>query len=425
MITQIQKWKCTLRSISPLRIGDDEEEIVVDQFRQPFIPGTSIAGACRAYLQSIASSDEELDEINELFGTQASQARDTKLIFSDGRSQGEYTIEERTGIRIDGATKTAEDGGLFTRHLVAPGALFEVTITLETTKEKYEKYAKKIEKMLQAIHSGLIRFGAYKSVGSGRLAIESCQTVHYDCSNEKDLMAYVNDDKPYKKLEILEEVEKKGFVQITIKGGTKTPLLIGGVYPNDSSKPDETFMRTADGKPLIPGSSLKGVLRHRVNRIANVLGLPEKDKYIAYLFGSDDPESDLGTGTLRLEDIVLNEEKTKIYPRIAINPLTGGTKDGALLNEETVVGTFETTLYLQLKKEDADISLALLLFALRDLAIGKVSLGSGAAIGRGFLQIEKITMKEDDKEVVFNFISKEATGNTSWLQRLQEALESA
>ncbi len=59
------------------------------------------------------------------------------------------------------------------------------------------------------------------------------------------------------------------------------------------------------------------------------------------------------------------------------------------LDEETVVGTFETTLYFQLKEKDTEVSLALLLFALRDLAIAKVSIGSGAAIGRGYFYRSK------------------------------------
>lgn len=421
MITQIYKWKCTLRSTSPLRFGGMEDDLVVDQFERPIIPGTSLAGACRAFAQSVASAEE----VDELFGSSASQARDTVLIFSDGRSKKKHAVEVRPGIRIDGATKTTTDGALFHRHMLAPGAEFDITLTLKTTKEHHERFSSIVESMLQAIHSGLIRLGAHKSIGSGKFTITSCETVHYDCTDEADLNAYVHETKPYKKMSLSEVINNESFVQITLKGKTASPLLIGGQYPNESNEPDETYITTTDGKPLIPASSLKGVLRHRVNRIANVLQLQDKDKYIAYLFGSNEPNADEGIGTLQLEDIILTKEKTKVYNRIAINPFTGGTRSGALIEEETVVGTFETNLQFQLKEKDSGVSLALLLFALRDLALGKLSIGSGAAIGRGFLNIEQMTMKEGNKEIVFDFHSEKIVGNEEWLQQLQQSLEAA
>lgn len=421
MITQIYQWKCTLLSTSPLRIGDDEEDVILDQFDRPFIPGTSIAGACRAFVQTICSEEE----VNELFGTQNNRAKDTVLIFSDGKSYDKHMSEVRTGIRIDGATNTTKSGALFQRQMLAPGATFDMTITLKTTTEQHGHYANIVEKMLQAIHSGVIRFGAFKSTGSGKLTIKSCKVVHYDCTKEDDLLAYVERSKPYVNVSFQDDVENDRLVQINLRGKTETPLFIGGQYPNDSNEPDETYMTTVDGKPLIPGSTLKGVLRHRVQRIANVLDLKEKEKYIAYLFGSDEAKSELGTGFLRLEDVILTEEKTKIYYRIAINPFTGGTKDGALLEEETVLGSFETTLHFQQKAKDTNVSLALLLFALRDLAMQKVTIGSGAAIGRGFFAIEQITLKEGEKEVVFHIDTKRVSGDDEWLQQLQQSLESA
>lgn len=415
MITQIYKWKCTLLSTSPLKIGSDDEDIVLDQFDRPFIPGTSIAGACRAFAQSICSAKD----VNTLFGGTSGHGKNTVLIFSDGRSFKDYMLDIRPSVNINGATKTNKN--LFKRNMIASGATFDITITLKTTLEEHEKHVKIVEQMLQAIHSGVIRLGSYKSTGSGKFLIQSCEVVHYDCTKEEDLIAYVNESKPFEKVTIAEGTVNEGFVQITLKGRTKTPLLVGGHAPIDAKDPDVIPMKTPDGKPIIPGSSIKGVLRHRVTRIANVLQLKEKDKYISYLFGS----SDEGVGTLRLEDIVIKNEKSKVYHRIAINPLTGGTKDGALLQQETLFGEMETTLQFQLKEEGSNVSLALLIFALRDLALQKVSIGSGASIGRGFLDIQHIKIEGNEKEVVLDVASKQTTGNVEWLQQLQKALVAA
>lgn len=419
ILTQIIKWKLTLVNTSPLRIGDDANQFVIDQFGNPFIPGTTLAGAFRSFAQTFCSDNE----MKMLFGDESTHQRDAQLIISDGKSTQNHEIETRTGIRIDGKTKTIADNALFSRNLVATGAKFNMQITLKTTEEKMKRYVDIINKILQAIQSGIITLGSYKSIGAGKLSIASCESVHFDCTNESDLYAYVNESKPYKQVVISDSLLMKDIIEIQISGRTASPILVGGVYPNDSNKPDETFMTTHYGEPLIPASSIKGVLRHRVNRIANILEIIEKEKYITYLFGSDESSSDKERGYLQFEDIVLENKSETVSYRIGINPFTGGTRTGALLSEETVEGTFSTTIYLLQKNEYTNVALALLLFALRDLALQQVTIGSGSAIGRGLLHIETLNMKTSEKEVLWDFTQKQTVDKQAWLLELQKALE--
>lgn len=183
-------------------------------------------------------------------------------------------------------------------------------------------------------------------------------------------------------------------------------------------------------RAIIPASSFKGVLRHRIQRIANIMQLKDKETYVAQLFGTDSQEHTKRSGNLLLEDTFLEQEKSKTYYRIQINPLTGGVKNGALLDMKTVQGSFTTILTYRLKKggemtTEDKVVLALLLFALRDLGMQQLTVGSGASIGWGYLDISSIHVQFADGNVLFNFKDKQIKDESHWLENLQKALDHA
>ncbi|NJO82768.1 MAG: CRISPR-associated RAMP protein [Blastochloris sp.] len=63
----------------------------------------------------------------------------------------------------------------------------------------------------------------------------------------------------------------KGFLEL------QTPLHIGGGDVTVGTT-DSPVMRTTEGQPFIPGSSLKGSFRNTVEKLALTLGLPNTDK---------------------------------------------------------------------------------------------------------------------------------------------------
>lgn len=426
-MTHIYEWKFNLVSQSPLHIGDEDLDVIVDQKGYPVLPGTSWAGACRAYVENAYGEELAI----QLFGDQKHRRYHTRLIFSDGNSPEKKPYEIRTGIAIDGKTRTTKSGHLFERRMLSSGTIFTTKLTLKVERENQDVQLRIVKDMLQALYQGDIRLGAYKSIGGGKFTIEDCQYVHYDCSINEDLLAYVQRSKPYIDYRFSNATVSSSIVKFTMSGKTGTPMLIGGEYPHDSKQPDRTFMITmydeeGKGKPFIPASSLKGVLRHRVERIANTLNLPEQDKYITKLFGSSNDATVKQQASLQLEDIILENNQEKIYYRIAINPLTAGVKDGAVLNEETTIGSFTTEINYQLREGEQtvedQIAITLLLFSLRDLAMQQFSIGSGASIGRGYVKMETLEMQTKDRKVVFNMKNKEIDDDDGWLQALQESL---
>src|SRR5699024_12398704 len=87
-----------------------------------------------------------------------------------------------------------------------------------------------------------------------------------------------------------------------------------------------------------------------------------------------------------------------------INPLTGSVRSCALLNEETYSGEFTVALHFHYRQNDieANVSAALLLFALRDLALQQLSIGSRASIGYGYLDVRQIEIEKEAVKVTID-----------------------
>lgn len=428
-MTIIDEWRLTFISESPLRIGDDQE-LVLDQDGYPMLPGTSWAGACRSFVFKNYGPEITRDLFGGIDQKRKKRFR-SSLIFSDGRSEEKQPLDIRPGIAIDGKTKTAKSGHLFERMFVSSGVQFKASLTLRTTTENQEKRKflhSVVVHMLQAIHEGEIRFGSHVSIGGGRFSIKSCEHVKYNCQDQEDLIAYIEQTKEYQPLELKQKERTKNIIKISFAGETLTPLLIGGQFPQDSNQPDVVHTETlheGKSKVYIPASSIKGVLRHQVTKIAKTLAIKNKNAYISQLFGSSHGDKYMQASQLLINDIFLHNVGRKRYSRIAINPFTGGVKNGAVIEEKTVLGRFTGEIHFHLSNDQKknNVSLALLLFALRDLALQQVSIGSGASIGRGYLTFHHMKVTAENQEIFFDFNHKKIDDRNNWLSVLQKSLD--
>jgi CRISPR/Cas system CSM-associated protein Csm3 (group 7 of RAMP superfamily) len=423
-------WKFDIVTQSPLHIGDNDQSVLLDKDGTPLLPGTSLTGACRAYVEQIYNESVA----QRLFGASGSERTPSRLFISDGICKTTQPTYVRTGITIDKKSRTVEESKLFQRTALTPGVVFEVTVQLRTTPEDHAHDREVVEDILNALHHGFIRIGAYKSIGGGKVSLSNGRFVHYDFTDEKDLFAFIDLTKPFVPWSPNDKLFNSSQVELTITGKTASPLLIAGDYLYDHQSPDRTHIRLNNGNMscgIIPASSLKGVLRHCVTRIVHGLNLKDKTTPLIKLFGADKDANEKCSGNLLLEDIMLEQEMRKEYYRIGINPLTGGVKDGALLNEETVLGCFRTQcIYCYSSNadpheeiDDDRVALALLVFAWRDFALKRMTLGSGRSIGRGYLDIDTIDMLEGKRRLHIDFNQKKIVDPTNWLEELQRAIE--
>lgn len=169
---------------------------------------------------------------------------------------------------------------------------------------------------------------------------------------------------------------------------------------SDSSRrpPDKMPLMDVHGKYVVPGSSIKGVFRNQMERIAAYKGDYYKKQLIPEIFE--------GSHRIFFYDAML-DDKTSLQTRIHIDKLTGGIIDRSLFSEAVTGG--ESMIHIRLNKsteEDQQARLqtkqaaAFLLLTMRDCAVGAISIGSGYSIGRGFMKVSRIKVLDGENEII-------------------------
>lgn len=402
---------------SPIRTGGadgDTERVLRHRDGTPFIQGTSLAGALRSWLKASALCDR----VDALFGDQKKSGH---LIVSDAEFEksAEAAVQYlRPRVRIDGGCAAAADGVKFDVAHIGRGARFHFTLTwLDAGGAEDQGELDAISAMLSALHSGEITLGAQKSNGFGRVSL-SVQRRRLDMRDpdsrntwlEWDGFAALPDSEPL----ILPDVPSAARTVFTVFGRCGSILVKSGVtsYEAAEDSSDEGTQYTPNisegGRPVLPGSSIKGAVRARAAAIAGLLGL--RQSFVDRLFGRGAEEGDNGLpGRVHFSEVLLPEppEKRRKISRIRIDRFTGSVIRQGLFNEEPVcAGTF--SIHITAPEDDAARSL--LLYALRDLGLGLYSLGSGQAIGRGYVEVDRIrAVTSDQKEASLHFCERDGS----------------
>ncbi|MFI3212732.1 MAG: RAMP superfamily CRISPR-associated protein [Eubacteriales bacterium] len=357
--------------ISPIRVGNSEnnmETVLKDKQGIPFIPGTSLAGIFREFLG-------KENYVDALLGNQNQEG---SLVISDGIFQ-QYNEILRPRIRMNPKTGTGVQGAKFDIAHLEKGAKFVFSLTWAGLKDS-KGDTEVIYNMLSSLHSGNIQLGSQKTNGFGRVSIQAKQQI-YDLEKATDRKHWLNGTGQYIPI-LLQKVIDKKYVVFKIIGEAQNILIKGetkDTYNGNNTDKSVKYVvnMQENGEAIVPASSVKGVIRTRMIEIANLLHLDIETK----IFGGKDK-----SGTVIFEDIILKNNRERIIPRIHVNSFTGGVIDGSLFSEAPIW----SDITFSIKVEQEDITCALLLFALRDLATGMFAIGSGKTIGRGQIDVKEI-----------------------------------
>ena len=174
----------------------------------------------------------------------------------------------------------------------------------------------------------------------------------------------------------------------------KIPLrLTGGIsirqYQAKKGEPDYKHI-TANGKPVIPGTSFAGAIRRRCIAIAKeVLGDDSKIKDLTQdCFGYVGTSSG-NKETARISRVIFGESiiegaKPLNISRTAVSRFESSAKDGALYTETTYIGG-DLVLEIKVDKRIKDKAIPYMVPALFDLQRGYLPVGGLTSIGRGIL----------------------------------------
>lgn len=388
--TRAVRYRVEAVCLTPLRTGGADgavETVLRDWTGRPFVQGTSLAGALRGWL-----ADRDPDKVESLFG---SQQQSGSLMVSDGLFEVAAEQQTRPRLRIDGATGTADDGGKFDVAHIAAGTKLTFTLTW-LGREKTLEQTGAVEQILAALHAGEIRLGAQKTNGFGRVSLTVTKRS-YRMEDEGDRVAWLEDREDGTSL-TLPTLTLGGQVVFTLTGRADSILVKAGareMRPGPKGKDREVIVPLREnGRAILPGSSVKGAVRARVTAIAELLGLEKA--VTEELFGrmnrrGENPDNGL-PGKVRFEDAVLSSKGQEIS-RIRINKFTGGVIRQGLFVEEPIRSEMELRITLP---EEETRGCGLLLYALRDLGLGLYNLGSGGAVGRGYLAVDTIRAQAPD-----------------------------
>lgn len=390
----VKEFIIEIKNTTVIHIGDGDDELLLDrENNQVIIPGTSISGAFRAFL----NENNNQDDVNKMFGDDGELSK----IFIYDSFAAIKGIEIRPAVKIDSFSGTNENK--FDRNFICEGQIFKVNIEIyENDEANSKKYREFLYKCLLSLDNGDIRLGAYKNSGAGVFKIISIEEREFNLNDKKQLKQYALRSKASTKKSIedlkSEIIYDSEYVTFIVEGNIETPLLIKGYSSLDNKRADGEQLLNFNGKAVIPGSSLKGVIRAQGEKILKYFN---KDTLIDDIFGTahnDNNENTNKASRLIAFDTVLDKYDTKRYNRIKIDRFTGGVMSGALMQDEPIMGQIKLKIkYKKCKCDDINnSSIGLLSLIMRDIAKSNLPLGSGNNIGRGRIKGNYMEVKDGD-----------------------------
>lgn len=436
------KITATLIAQSPIHIGGINNNPHVDLALatngqgQYYIPGTSIAGGFRGWMQSFA--DEKI--LQTLWGYEKNtEGHASFILVEDAPIQG-AVAEIRDGVGINRISGTAAEQVKYDRAILPKGTKIPLDITLEISSEiQFDRPKKLFTQLLKALQNGEIRLGAAKTRGLGRVKLENLSIREHQLNNRDGILKMLQGQSKSLKLDNLpsgdDDLAQIPQINIEIHWRPENSVMVKS--EGDGIAVDILPLVSRFDKHfsfVLPGSSIKGALRTQAERIIRtVYFLPTRESFmeqievplIEDLFGvraKADNKRKKGIGSLFIDDCYANVnispndwgniqaaksnsdlrktldnaklQTTQQAFHVAVDRWTGGAADGFLYSNLEPMGVNWQPIRLQFNltrfKESKLAAIALIFFILRDLAHNRIPLGYGTNRGMGTIKVANI-----------------------------------
>lgn len=390
----------------------------------PLLPGTTLAGVLRSTLADRLAGygKPEPPEVTALFGAtrRDDDGAQSPLIVFDalGEIPLDHGVEIRDGVAISLATGIAEDHKKYDYEVVPAGTTFPVRVDLllpapasrdGATPPDERSLLKALGGALDAFAHGQSAFGAKRSRGLGRVSAVWA-AKRFDLGSADGWLEWVLSDheRPFtatpdqariwdvlqqaapenlRPLELPSDCRKHVVIDLDLKLAHDILVRCPGTDPG---APDVSHLRSG-GAPILPGTSLAGVMRTQALRIAKLVRGRQNDAqvWVDRLFGPRfEGQRPLGglkprASRLRVGEARLEGSYRHRQTRVAIDRFTQGVVDTALFDEQTEVGG-KARVQLELRNPKEG-ELGLVLLVLKDLLDGSLPVGGTSSIGRGIL----------------------------------------
>ncbi|WP_024547087.1 RAMP superfamily CRISPR-associated protein [Picosynechococcus sp. NKBG15041c] len=274
------RWKITgtLKAETPIHVSgmggdaDTDLALAVNGKGNYYIPGTSLAGAFRGWMKQILDEDA----LKDIWGDHEHEKRGASLIIiEDAEIQDDPLIEIREGVGIDRHTRAAADGQKYNRAILPKGVTFPLKITLDCKQDSEET---ELWKLLFALESGDIRIGAAKTRGLGKVKLVQIKIKKHQLNSSDGLFnSLLNQNLKEEwtdlKQTIIDKYQPPAKLDLKINWKPKDPVMVKAEGDGIAVDILPLVSRVAnnDVRFVIPGSSIKGVLRAHAERIVRTV----------------------------------------------------------------------------------------------------------------------------------------------------------
>lgn len=412
--------RIVLEAETPLKIGSGEKDITTDAGISldvnglPYIPGSAIAGVIRHALPE--------DLVEKVFGSSKNHTgseiifTDANLMYEQGRTVDGILSEKPPFLKIYddlpirqhvciGHRGAAENHGKYDEAVIFAGSRFCFEMELLSGAEGTETMGR----ILSVLYRSHFRLGGGSRKGFGKVKVIKADIASLNLSKEEDLRLYLAKSAslnakwagwaPFRSLSSTEDPD---WVTRTVTLKPEDFFLFSSGFGDDdadSAPVKETRVAWNGDIPaigtefcLVPGSSVKGALAHRVayhyNRLTGQFAdkvSPEEitgqnNAAVKALFGDT-----AARGRVIISDLFIKGD-TKLINHNSIDDFTGGTLDGHLFTEKVLFGN-DLSLILEISVDEAafgteEVRVALNC-AIADLCNGRLPLGNGVNKGHG------------------------------------------
>lgn len=413
--------------------------------------GSALAGVLRhAYAERLGISYIE-DQVSRWFGEGADSDVDNSSCIRVADAVIRCTtIHERTHNLINRHTGAPAKGGLFSFEAVPPMSTATLSMILEPGAGESEEYDAFIDHLVDILGTGL-RVGGHSNRGVGRMTlVDDVYVRDFD-------LATVDGSADF--LDAQYEERNKGVVlsgrkfrpgtqqdHLDIKLELGIPrgedLLVGDGQETDYAlQPQSVVFNDGSEHWRIPGSSLRGIVRAWMTRLAARDGETLTDSVANWYNRCDDPAKSykpdlIGWGFKEkqdrtryqenpdlLEDPILDlfgsmykkgrihisdafsrpaeQRDTQDRYHVAVDRFSGGANEGALFDNQVLTGirlVFPVTILLSTPQEK---EVQWLVKTLRALHLGILSVGSSKSGGR--LEIKSISATGSESKIITAF----------------------
>ena len=276
---------------TPLHVGGHGSDVDTDLplarngAGQLYIPGTSLAGALRAYCERLF--DEKI--VNRLWGYQQGDAGHASYVVIEDvviKDSETIVVEIRDGVGIDRQWGVAAEHIKYDRAILPRGTRLEFELTVEIEEVENEEVVEHRSRCLamiaclkEALEQGRIKLGAAKTRGLGLVRLEDGQLTEQNFSTREGLFKILRrQDGGELTRKELDEARKKspcnslprlGFVihwrpvaAVMVKSGFEGIAV--DMLPLTSGIAGQVAL-------VLPGSSIKGAIRNQAERIVRTL----------------------------------------------------------------------------------------------------------------------------------------------------------